>query len=734
MSIKSINEGFLKKYVTQDMLKESTKKAPADYYEGGLDESLKVNESVEDVKKFLQPLVTDKGRVRALRNDEKLPRGVKFKSSNGTSGEISFKGTDYAYAVVDGKLKVMTSADAGSNWSETLYKNESCKNVNEAKRGFIRKYKGCSIHDAGDTYVVTNKHGLNIGQSRTMSGAESIADDYVKDSGKNTISEADKAKDSSWGVYKTGGSISEKTDYFVKTGLTEEEARETAKRYNNLLSVGEKQYYRIKYTAKKVSGSATKAGLTESNKKIDLYVNGEYVCSSNRYSTAKEFIEKVKRDGKVTYASIPGNKTLVLKDTDKVTARISESKEKSINKVNEDSTGSEYLEKDLADKTSLNSIKKAYQNNDLTIIKRGNSYYFERCPDTIYNAVKREIKKFYPDLKFLYDESCKKVNESTVRRQIDLLYSSNGFKGKRFGLKVASPLNIYDELKYFIKQDGESAVQRSYRVNVTPCKPEDIYKNSITVAEFIKRYENGEFTSQTAGKNDTNLKEAFGDTDEETKIAELAKYLDIDVEDISNVGGQEFETPDGSYLVCDEDEARELAENYISETIDDMGLEAFSENFQEWIISNALDTEWFDEAMRESYESYVDDIESESDSTYDNRLIQEMYDADILTDDDFVADGDDIDYTQLKEDVDIDSKKSDFVDYLCGQQGDPVEWYRDNFGEKELTDTIKSYDNILDRDAIVDECITWDGVSHFIATYDGDEIELGNNLYAYRTN
>lgn len=67
--------------------------------------------------------------------------------------------------------------------------------------------------------------------------------------------------------------------------------------------------------------------LTE-GKKIDLYVNGEYVCSSTRYKRVKDFVDAVKKDGKVTYAGLDNNGKLsdkvtkTIKDTDKVVGRI----------------------------------------------------------------------------------------------------------------------------------------------------------------------------------------------------------------------------------------------------------------------------------------------------------------------------------------------------------------------------------------------------------------------------
>ncbi|WP_300924534.1 hypothetical protein [uncultured Clostridium sp.] len=89
----------------------------------------KLNESVnssDQVKAILNQYV-DNGRVRALRDDEKLPRGFSFKSGNGTAGQVSYNGIDYVYALVNDKLKVMTSREAGDNWSQTIYKEDLTK-------------------------------------------------------------------------------------------------------------------------------------------------------------------------------------------------------------------------------------------------------------------------------------------------------------------------------------------------------------------------------------------------------------------------------------------------------------------------------------------------------------------------------------------------------------------------------------------------------------------------------
>lgn len=39
-------------------------------------------------------------------------------------------------------------------------------------------------------------------------------------------------------------------------------------------------------------------------RKINLYINGDYICSSNCYHTCREFTDRVKKDRKIVVASI----------------------------------------------------------------------------------------------------------------------------------------------------------------------------------------------------------------------------------------------------------------------------------------------------------------------------------------------------------------------------------------------------------------------------------------------
>ena len=62
-----------------------------------------------------------------------------------------------------------------------------------------------------------------------------------------------------------------------------------------------------------------------------------------------------------------------------------------------------YLSYDLAKATKYKGIKNAYDRDELSIIQRGSTWWMESCPDKVFNCVKREMKRLYPTLTYLYD-------------------------------------------------------------------------------------------------------------------------------------------------------------------------------------------------------------------------------------------------------------------------------------------------------------------------------------------
>lgn len=63
----------------------------------------------------------------------------------------------------------------------------------------------------------------------------------------------------------------------------------------------------------------------------------------------------------------------------------------------------DYLELDLAEKSGDEDVYNAYDENELTIVKDGNVWYFEHCPNGLDKKVKKLMKKYYPELTYLYE-------------------------------------------------------------------------------------------------------------------------------------------------------------------------------------------------------------------------------------------------------------------------------------------------------------------------------------------
>ena len=183
------------------------------------------------------------------------------------------------------------------------------------------------------------------------------------------------------------------------------------------------------------------------------------------------------------------------------------------------------------------------------------------------------------------------------------------------------------------------------------------------------------------------------------------------------------------YIFDDYDEAEEAAKEYVKDIIDDIGYSSIN-GWEDYV-----DEDPFEDAMRESYESYAEDIESEGSRFYENRLVEECYDNGLIDDDDFELDEDgDPDYTQCTRDSY--ELQEMLADYLTNNSGysSASQWYMDNFGDESFEYFVENNDAI-DKDAIAEYCVDTDGVAHSLAGYDGEENEFefeGTTYYIYR--
>lgn len=194
-------------------------------------------------------------------------------------------------------------------------------------------------------------------------------------------------------------------------------------------------------------------------------------------------------------------------------------------------------------------------------------------------------------------------------------------------------------------------------------------------------------------KRGTYMKKINENISIDLKKSKLADYLNVDEEEIRELDDDRFEVNDSEYLVCDEDEAYELASKDIQNTFDDLGLDAFTKDFKDYILRNYLNIDWIEDVIK-------DDL-----------------------------------YAVLGEDEDIPSDElDDYVSNKFDEIDDPIEWLIENYGDEFMTNLISNNPGILDMEQVIDDCIYEDGIAHFIAYYDGNEIDLGDGLFAYRQN
>jgi hypothetical protein len=179
---------------------------------------------------------------------------------------------------------------------------------------------------------------------------------------------------------------------------------------------------------------------------------------------------------------------------------------------------------------------------------------------------------------------------------------------------------------------------------------------------------------------------------EKERIIAIVNFLDGDICNMG-VDDETTITVDGNtYKVLTDSEADEEFREYEQNLLDEMGIECFAEFAQEYILTNFVDIDWFNTAMRESYQGYVEDIKHE-----EGRFEEEMEENGCET-------------------------EEEYVDYLCGQYEDGVQWYKDDFGLKDLSKVVKDY-NLLDEDKVIDYILEEDGRGGSLAHYDGIENE-----------
>jgi hypothetical protein len=186
------------------------------------------------------------------------------------------------------------------------------------------------------------------------------------------------------------------------------------------------------------------------------------------------------------------------------------------------------------------------------------------------------------------------------------------------------------------------------------------------------------------------------------KIKAINNY-GAEVKDIEKIENNIFTINNGEeYYVLTDKEAQEVYVDLQTELINELGLEGFTEFAQQYIIDNCLDISWFNEAMIESNENYVYDLEEE-------------------------------DLQELLDEYDVETAE-DLINEFNSQYENGYQWYKETFGIEDMQYLIDKHD-LLNIDAVIEFCQEVDGRGHILASYDGieNEIEIDDiTYYIYR--
>ena len=203
------------------------------------------------------------------------------------------------------------------------------------------------------------------------------------------------------------------------------------------------------------------------------------------------------------------------------------------------------------------------------------------------------------------------------------------------------------------------------------------------------------------------------------------KLLSLDKTDERNIF--EFTTKDDEdwMLALDESDAELMAEERVREDLEDQP-EIFN---QDWLLGQ-IDEEKAEDFFTSVYDEwnwgYVNDIETEGDNEYPNRLRAEMEERDLITE-----------KQAQDEKFNIEKFKEDFVDEMTKDQIDEgaggYTHYKFNFGDEEAKKLLLD-NNLIDLDEATSDAIRVDGWQHFLASYDGHSIDLPNGMVIWRVN
>jgi hypothetical protein len=208
----------------------------------------------------------------------------------------------------------------------------------------------------------------------------------------------------------------------------------------------------------------------------------------------------------------------------------------------------------------------------------------------------------------------------------------------------------------------------------------------------------------------SEMEDRFPDVDKPhlEAIIQLLYHLGVNVDDIHNVNATpyvEVEVGHETWLVMSDQEADECAEESVIDTFEEGGEKGFTVEWKDFVLNEGD----FDTTLDDTVQNYIDNIREEPSNdptTFDNKLDEEMVAKNVASEEEFAD--------QLKE------------DWLGNST--PIEWYIEEFGSEAFKEFAQ-----VDTTKLAKYIIETDGRGSVIVEQGGDEVELPNDYYAYKT-
>lgn len=220
--------------------------------------------------------------------------------------------------------------------------------------------------------------------------------------------------------------------------------------------------------------------------------------------------------------------------------------------------------------------------------------------------------------------------------------------------------------------------------------------------------------------------------DFEDRKKALAQFLNLSEEEMENIeeGSGSYTSTmleyDGNeYLVLTEDESYDEFKEWEMSLIDDLGLESFSEDYQEHILEYCINESFFETVADEESDYYIGEMD-------DEELLDYAHNHDIAED---VEDTDskDFDRSDIEEEC-KDAYRKEIIDMGIS------EYFESIYGRgwvKEMKDTLEKE---IDWDKAIEDMYDWDSRDTLwgsMASYDGETHEEkvdGEWFYIYWVN